>query len=105
MNICDHYNYMKTKAYVESLTLFDMGFFEPSVMGGGGMRTPPNHNSYQAYYDLEHYNLLETGSFLIRKLNQPTSCLMLQFKGKNTLKLRFDSSLKKQIMCLVHYYE
>ena len=28
---------------------------------------------------------METGSFLIRKLNQPTSCLMLQFKGKNTL--------------------
>ena len=25
------------------LTLFDMGFFEPSVMGGGGMRAP-HHN-------------------------------------------------------------
>ena len=93
MNICDHFNYMKTKAYVESLTLFDMGFFWTVSHGGGG-GWGPNHNSYQAYYDLEHYNLLETGSFLIRKLNQPTSCLMLQFKGKNTLKLPFDSSLK-----------
>ena len=37
---------------------------------------------YQAFYGLKHYNLLETGSFLIRKLNQPTSCLVLQFKGK-----------------------
>ena len=37
---------------------------------------------YQAFYSLKHYNLLKGGSFLIRKLNQPTSCLMLQFKGK-----------------------
>ena len=50
--------------------------------------------SYQAFYGLNHYNLLETGSFLIRKLNQPTSCLMLQFKDKNTRKLPLDSSLK-----------
>ena len=50
--------------------------------------------AYQAFYGLKHYNLLETGSFLIRKLNQPTSCLMLQFKGNNTLKLPFDSSFK-----------
>ena len=49
---------------------------------------------YQAFYGLKHYNLLKTGSFLIRKLNEPTSCLMVQFKGKNTLKLPFDSSLK-----------
>ena len=26
------------------LTLFDMGFFEPSVMGGGGHKAPPYHN-------------------------------------------------------------
>ena len=32
---------------------------------------------YQLFYGLKHYNLLETRSFLIRKLNQPTSCLML----------------------------
>ena len=38
--------------------------------------------AYQAFYGLRHYNLMETGSFLIRKLNHPTSCLMLQFKGK-----------------------
>ena len=50
--------------------------------------------SYQAFYSLKHYNLLETVSFLIRKLNQPTSCLMLQFKGKNTLKQPFNSSFK-----------
>ena len=50
--------------------------------------------SYQAFYGMKHYNLVETGSFLIRKLNQPTSCLMLQFKGKNTLKPQFDSSFK-----------
>ena len=24
------------------LTLFDMGFFEPSVMGGGGHEAPPS---------------------------------------------------------------
>ena len=42
----------------------------------------------------KYYNLLEAGSFLIRKLNQPTSCLMLQFKGKNKLKLPFDNSFK-----------
>ena len=31
-------------AYIESLTLFDMGFFEPSVIGegGGGMRVSPS---------------------------------------------------------------
>ena len=52
------------------------------------------NNSYQAFYSLKHYNLLETVSFLIRKLNQPTGCLMLQFKSKNTLKLLFDSSPK-----------
>ena len=51
-------------------------------------------SSYQAFYSLKHYNLLETGSFLIRKLNRSTSCLMLQFKGKNTLKLPFDSNCK-----------
>ena len=27
-----------------SLTLFDMGFFEPSVMGGGGASGAPHHN-------------------------------------------------------------
>ena len=26
------------------LTLFDMGFFEPSVMQGGGHEPPPHHN-------------------------------------------------------------
>ena len=50
--------------------------------------------AYQGLYGLKHYNLLETGSFLIRKLNQSTSCLMLQFKGKNTLKLPFLSNFK-----------
>ena len=39
---------------------------------------------------------METGSFLIRKLNQPTSCLMLQCKGKNTLKSPFNSSFKQK---------
>ena len=38
--------------------------------------------AYQAFYDLKHYNLLEAGSVLIKILNQPTSCLMLQFKHK-----------------------
>ena len=52
--------------------------------------------NYQAFYGLKHYNLLETESFLIRKLNQPTSCLMLQFKGRITLKLPFDSSFKSK---------
>ena len=51
-------------------------------------------NSYQTFYGLKHYNLLETGSFLIRKLNPSTSCLMLQFKGKNTHELPFDSNFK-----------
>ena len=51
------------------------GFFNPIWTGGGG-------GAYQAFYGLEHYNLLETGSFLIRKLNQATGCLMLQSKGK-----------------------
>ena len=46
------------------------------------------------------YNLLETGSFLIRKLNHLTNCLVLQFKGKNTLKLPFDSSSKYKIYVL-----
>ena len=41
---------------------------------------------YQAFYDLEHYNLSKTGSFFIRKLNQPTGCLMMQSKSQNTLK-------------------
>ena len=63
----------------------------------------PNPNeSYQAFYGLKRYNLLETGSFLVRKLNQSTSYLMLQFKGKNTLELPFDSNFKLKIMCLVH---
>ena len=52
------------------------------------------YRPYQAFYGLKHYNLLETESFLIRKLNRSTSCLMLQFKGKNTLKLPFDSNFK-----------
>ena len=39
---------------------------------------------------------LETGGFLTRKLNQPTNCLMLQFKGKNTVKLPSDSSFQVQ---------
>ena len=70
--------------------------------GGGGGFQSKLFNPYQAFDGLNHYNVLETGSFLIRKLNQSTSCLMLQFKGKNTLKLPFDSSLKLKIMCLVH---
>ena len=41
-------------------------------------------HTYQAFYSLKHYNLLKTGSFLIRKLNQSTSCLILQFKDKYT---------------------
>ena len=45
--------------------------------------------AYQAFYGLKHYNLLEAGGFLIRKLNQSTSCLMLQLKSKNALKLPF----------------
>ena len=60
---------------------------------------------YQAFYCLKHYNPLETGSFLIMKLNQPTSCLMLQFKGKNTLKPPFNSSFSYNIMYLVHHYD
>ena len=56
--------------------------------------------TYQAFYGLKHYNLLETESFLIRKLNQPTSCLMLQFKGK--IRLNYDliavSSKKKYVL-------
>ena len=50
-----------------------------------GARDLEISNTYQAFYSLKHCNLLETRSFLMRKLNQPTSCLMLQFKGKNTL--------------------
>ena len=61
--------------------------------------------SYQAFYGLEHYNLSETGSFLIRKPNQPTRCLMSQSKGKNTLKPPFYSTVKYKIMCLVNKYE
>ena len=34
----------------------------------------PQHSTYQAFYDLEHDNLSETGSFRIRKINQPTRC-------------------------------
>ena len=49
---------------------------------------------YQAFCSLRHYNLMKTGSFLTRKLNQPTSCLMLQFKSKNTLKSPFNSSFQ-----------
>ena len=49
---------------------------------------------YQAFYSLKHYNLIETGCFFIRKLNQPTSCLMLQSKAKNTFKSPLDSSFK-----------
>ena len=54
----------------------------------------PKSLAYQAFCSLTHYNLMETGSFLIRKLNQPTCCLMLQYKGKNTLKSPFNSSFK-----------
>ena len=50
--------------------------------------------TYQAFYSLKHYNLMETRSFLIRKQNQPTSYLMLQLKSKNTLKSPFNSSFK-----------
>ena len=52
--------------------------------------------SYQAFYGLEHYNLSETGSFLIRKLNQPTRCLMSQSYGKITLKPPFNSNFQKK---------
>ena len=45
----------------------------------------PDH-AYQAFYGLNHYNLLGVASFLIKKLNQPTNCFMLQSKGKYTLK-------------------
>ena len=73
---------------------------------GVRMVPPPSlgesQKSYQAFYRLKHYNSLETGSFLIRKLNQSTSCLMLQFKGTNALKLPFDSNFKQKYMCLVH---
>ena len=47
--------------------------------------------SYQAFCSLKHYNLLYAGSFVIRKLNQTTSCLTLQFKGENALKPPFNS--------------
>ena len=59
--------------------------------GGGGA------DSYQAFCGLKHYNLLETGSFLIRKLNQSTSCLMLQFKGKNTLNYHLIAISSKKL--------
>ena len=49
---------------------------------------------YQAFCGLRHYNLSETGSFLIRKLNQPTRCLMSQSKGKNTLKQQFNRNFR-----------
>ena len=73
----------------------DLNYFQDNYLiklkfGTGGYFRAP----YQAFYGLKHYNLLETGSFLIRKLNQLTSCLLLQFKGKNTLKLPFDSNFK-----------
>ena len=42
-----------------------------------------------------------TGSFLIRKLNQPTSCLMLQFKGKNTRKSPFNIQVNGNVIGLV----
>ena len=60
----------------------------------GGIQYRGGISCISAFYGLHHYNLLDTGSFLIRKLNQSTSCLMLQFKGKNTLKLPSDSNFK-----------
>ena len=54
----------------------------------------PAQKTYQAFCGLKHRNLLEAGSFPTRKLNQSASCLMLQFKGKNTLKLPSDSNFK-----------
>ena len=33
-------------------------------------------STYQAFYGLKHYNPLETGTFLIRKLNQLISYLV-----------------------------
>ena len=42
---------------------------------GGEVMVPRDNSTlaltYQAFYSLKHYNLLETGSFLIRKLSQP----------------------------------
>ena len=58
---------------------------------------------YQAFYGLEHYNLLETGSSLIRKLNQPTRCLMSQSKAKiHSNRHLIAISSKEKIMCLVN---
>ena len=37
IQVHDKYN----KKYTDILTLIDMGFFEPSVMGGGGAWGPP----------------------------------------------------------------
>ena len=48
--------------------------------------TESSDHAYQAFYGLNHYNLLGVASFYIKKLNQPTNCFMLQFKGKCTLK-------------------
>ena len=70
--------------------------------GGGGREIFWFYVSYQAFYGLKHYNLLETWSFLIRKLNQPTSCLMLQFKGKIHLNYHLIAGSSKKIMFLVH---
>ena len=36
-----HICMFKFKSF-DQLTLFDMGFFEPSVMGGGGHEVPPS---------------------------------------------------------------
>ena len=81
-------------AKMDLLEKMDVGKGYMSRNKGFGAKWGSLGKIYQAFYGLEHYNLLVTGSFLIRKLNQPTSCLVLQFKGKNTLKLPFDSSFK-----------
>ena len=73
-----------------------------NVSGDRGGITPIGWDTYQAFYGLKHYNLLETISFLIKKLNQPTSCLMLQFKGKIHLNFHLIAVSSKKIMCLVH---
>ena len=84
LNIEKFCQILSTRQVSDQLTI------QTEITQGAVSALPQN----QAFYGLKHYNLLETGSFLIRKLNQSTSCLMLQFKGKNTLKLPFDSNFK-----------
>ena len=56
--------------------------FKNFVDSKGFERKIINFQAYQAFYSLKYYNRFETGSFLIRKLNQPTVALCCNLKAK-----------------------